>query len=135
MAFAAATIALGAAFLARAHAIRHARPRPPWRRLVVFEVAGFVLLEVVERAASGAGFADLVRVLPVGLAIQAAIAMALAAAAVALRRGGTPPAAVGAAREQPPRPAFVLRDPRPAARGRADRASAPLGGRAPPPSP
>ena len=108
---------------------------PTLGRLVAVEVAGFLLLELVERGVAGAGFADLARVLPVGLAIQSAIACLLAIAARLLLRSGASAAARLTAAARPPsaRPVLVVALP---AGPTLDSlvARGPLGGRAPPSS-
>ena len=98
----AVALAIGAAAVLRGILAPRPEPRLPLARLAAFEMAGFVLMETLERVASGAGFADLPRVLPVGLAIQSAIACLLAVAVRWLHRAGT---AVARRRSPSPAPA------------------------------
>ncbi|MEX0984606.1 MAG: hypothetical protein WD096_06105 [Actinomycetota bacterium] len=73
---AAGLVVLGAAFL-RGLSVRSAEQGSGWltRRLVAIQLTGFLLIEVTERLISGARYADLVHVLPVGLAVQVGIAI------------------------------------------------------------
>jgi hypothetical protein len=53
------------------------------RRIVSFQVSAFVLMEVLERLTTGAPLGGLIRVLPVGIVAQAAVAL-LAAVVIRL---------------------------------------------------
>lgn len=71
-------------------------------RLIGFQIAAFTAMELVERAASGSGFAKLAPVLLVGLPVQALVAAVVAAIArmvsrAAERLGRNAPAMVSAA--------------------------------------
>ncbi|HYJ61867.1 MAG TPA: hypothetical protein VE032_10430 [Actinomycetota bacterium] len=100
-------------------------------RLIGFQLAAFLVLEVAERAGAGNGFHDLLTVLPVGLLIQAAIAAAIGIVVGGLLRavdrlvdrsaGGAPSPSIAALAIALPVDPFH-RAPR----------LAPLGGRAPP---
>ena len=101
------------------------------RRLVILQLCGFTTIEVLERLASGSSFHDLLRVLPVGLSIQAAIAFAVAALVRTLLRAVRVAAAGGGSDAVRPRAALTsLALPPMPAIGTA--VPIPVGGRAPP---
>jgi hypothetical protein len=57
------------------------------RDLVTLQVAAFVGMEIAERVAAGAPLSDLARILPLGIAIQVVIAIAIGALLHRLARG------------------------------------------------
>ena len=84
-------------------------PETLTRRLLAFGLIGFLLLEVAERLASGSGFGDLVRVLPVGLVIQAGLALAVAGTVRFLLRAAVVVVGFGAGRSDRPRGPILAR--------------------------
>jgi hypothetical protein len=87
----AAAVAAGLGYR-RGRAVAHRVEPASWlamaARLAVFQGAGFVLLESVERAVAGAGLADLAALLLLGLGVQVLVAGAGAALLVMLDRAG-----------------------------------------------
>ncbi len=95
----AAVVALAALFLGRVLNAEEIDLRHLTVRLIGFQMAVFVALEVLERLASGGGVQHLPAVLLVGLPVQAAVALLVAlvarlllrmAAAIAERLGAAP---------------------------------------------
>jgi hypothetical protein len=78
------------------------------RRLVPLMVGGFVVIEITERIAAGAGFGDLVRVVPLGVPVQIGIGFVLAAAIRWSTRTGAAIAATVRGRALRPKAPFVL---------------------------
>jgi hypothetical protein len=94
-----AIVALAALFLGGVMRTQDAVPRHLAARLVAFQMAAFLAMEVLERIASGGGLQHLASVLLVGLPVQALIAALVAlvarllvqvAAAIADRLAPTP---------------------------------------------
>jgi hypothetical protein len=130
----AVTVAVAAAagvVLARLFGAVDREPGVGWllRRLLPVQLGAFAAMEAIERVAAGAPVRDLPRVLGVGLAIQAALAIAAAIglrslwrtaarAAEALGRAATPPSPAALAPLLVPLhlPSNRTRDERPAAR-------------------
>jgi len=81
-----AIIALAALFLGGVMRTQDAVPRYLAARLVAFQMAAFLTMEVLERLASGGGTQHLAPVLLVGLPVQALIAILVALAARLLVR-------------------------------------------------
>jgi hypothetical protein len=78
-------------------------------RLAVLQAGAFVAMELLERAAAGAGFADLLHggLLPLGVALQLALAVVGAVLLRAVLRAGDLVAATVLARSERPSPAFL----------------------------
>jgi hypothetical protein len=74
-------------------------------RLTAIQGAGFLVMEITERVANHAPLGDLITVLPVGLAVQAAIALAIAAVLRRLLRTADLVHAVLGRAVSPPEPA------------------------------
>ncbi len=106
------------------------------RRVVAFQVSAFLLMEVLERLTAGASLGELVGagVLPVGIAMQVAVALIVAASIRWLLRVAERIAAVLPGPAAPPRAVGVIRViPRPVFRATPRHLSA-AGLRGPPPS-
>ena len=82
------------------------------RRIVAFQVSAFVLMEVVERLTAGAPLGGLATVLPIGIAIQALVAL-LAAGLIhlLLRTADRVAAALGRPARTPPHPVLAAAAP------------------------
>jgi hypothetical protein len=78
-------------------------------RLAALQAGAFVVMELVERAVAGAGFADLLHggLLPLGVALQLGLAVVGAVLLRAVLRAGDLVAATVLARPERPRPAFL----------------------------
>jgi hypothetical protein len=133
LAFAIAVGATGVVFTAGA-AGRILTFRSRFPRLLALQSAGLVALEVAERAASGAGMADLGTVLPVGLVVGSGVAAVIAWATVAMGRVGNRVASAASAARPPRRRALAWALP-PSLLAAGAPASPVSRGRAPPPSP
>ncbi len=86
---------------------RDGGPRSTVARLAALQVAAFIALEVGERLVTGGPLHDLATVLPVGLVVQVAVAVAIGLATFALTRVVERAAAV-AANAAPTRPRLIL---------------------------
>jgi hypothetical protein len=77
-------------------------------RLAALQAGAFVVMELVERAVAGAGFADLLHggLLPLGVALQLALAVVGAVLLRLVLRAGDLVAATVLARPELPRPVF-----------------------------
>lgn len=101
------------------------------RRLVVFQLAAFVALEVAERLGAGAPLAGLATALPAGIVIQALVAVSLAALVRWLLRATDRVATLFGKAPDAPTSASITSFPA-AAWYRPALAPATVGGRAPP---
>jgi hypothetical protein len=82
-----ALVGLAVTFLGRL--VRPGGPLPrggSMRRILSFQLAAFATMEIAERIGSGSSFGDLTRILPLGLAVQAVVALGVAGLLVALLR-------------------------------------------------
>src|SRR3954470_14390112 len=103
----AAVSGLATLFLGRVLRTHQAEPRNLAARLVGFQMAAFVAMEVLERLASGGGAQYLAAVLLIGLPVQALIAVLVAPLRAPLPRGGgvcpDPPRRTPGVGPRPPR--------------------------------
>jgi hypothetical protein len=103
-------------------------------RLALLQAGAFVAMELLERAAAGTGFADLLHggLLPLGVALQLALAVVGAIVLRLVLRAGDLVAATVLARPELPRPAFLTAIPPASPRRARTRVTGGPGVRAPP---